>query len=41
VRERLVLEIADDELDLGVLAVLCVDGFERFVRLVMNAWWRQ
>ena len=37
VRERLVVEVTDDELDLGVLAVLGIDFVHRPVRLVINA----
>jgi hypothetical protein len=36
-RERLVVEVTDDELDLGVLAVLGIDFVHRPVRLVINA----
>ena len=40
-RERLVFEIADDELDLGVLAVLGIDVIARLGAVGENAWWRQ
>lgn len=36
-RERLVVEVTDDELDLSVLAVLGIDFVHRPVRLVINA----
>ncbi len=40
-RQRLVFEVADDQLNLGVLAMLCVDETRSSVRLVKNAKCRQ
>jgi hypothetical protein len=37
VRQRLVVEVADDELEDGVLAMLGVDVVQRLMPLVMNA----
>jgi hypothetical protein len=41
VRERLVFQVADRELDDGVLAVLSLDDLQGSVRLVMNGKYRQ
>ena len=42
VREGLVFEVADDQFDLGVVAVIDIGGQHRHcVRLVRKQWWRQ